>query len=423
MLAIPCHTALAVHPLGLALLIHTLGTPTVTTAEGLKGDLDFLLDLPSAYNLSSADLEERFPQGDWKKNPYFTWLTEDESRAIFQTKRLDELTVLFTLGDGTVPVEEAIVDFKEGKFLGVTISIYNRGDGGTITQEDFKQRFNTMGKLLGTVLATRPVRREARPTVGLLTNGFIWVSARGKAVLEYNPEADQNNVEFLRLRLARREAGGAYEAATQDKPGATVTLSQLPANVKTHSSGATYIHGIPMVDQGNKGYCTVATTQRLFEYYGIVCDMHQLAQIAGSDPEKGTNSLTINKELGAIDHLFKTRFECLALRHSTGLVELVENQYVGDPVPEKRFYDFIEKYVKEGIPLLWSLEVGVYPEDPPLKNQSGGGHMRMIIGFDEANQKIVFSDSWGSGHEFKTMAKKDVYKATTGLFMMKPTVR
>lgn len=423
MLAFTRLSAFVIQPLGLAMLIQTLVTPTNTSAEELKGDLDFLLDLPSAYNLTTADLETRFPQGDWKRNPYFTWLTEDQSRAIFQTKRLDELTVLFSLGAGTVPVEEAIVDFKDGKFLGVTISIFNRGDGGSISQADFKQRLSTMGKHLGTVLAARPVLREARPTVGLLTDGYIWVSARGKAVLEYNPEAEQNNVEFLRLRLARREAGGAYEAATQDKPGATVTLSQLPANVKTHASGATYIHGIPMVDQGNKGYCTVAATQRLFEYYGIVCDMHQLAQIAGSDPEKGTNSLTINEELGAIDHLFKTRFECLALRHSTGLVELVDNKYVGDPVPENRFYGFIEKYVKEGIPLLWSLEVGVYPEEPPLKNQTEGGHMRMIIGFDEANQKIVFSDSWGSGHEFKTMAKKDVYKATTGLFVMKPTVR
>jgi Peptidase_C39 like family len=421
--AFPRLSAFLIQTLSLALLIHVLALPENASAEELKGDLDFLLDLPSAYNLTPADLEERFPQGDWKRNPYFTWLTEDKSRAIFQTKRLDDLTVLFTLGGGTVPLEEAIVDFKDGIFLGTTISIYNRGDGGTISQADFKQRFSTMGKHLGTVLAARPVRRDAKPTVGLLTSGFIWVSARGKAVLEHNPEADQNNVEFLRLRLAKREAGGAYEAATQAKPGATVTLSQLPANVKTHSSGATYIDGIPMVDQGNKGYCTVAATQRLFEYYGIVCDMHQLAQIAGSDPEKGTSSLTINEELGAIDHLFKTRFECLALRHSTGLVELVDNQYVGDPVPENRFFGFIEKYVKEGIPLLWSLEVGVYPEDPPLKNQSGGGHMRMIIGFDEANQKIVFSDSWGSGHEFKTMAKDDVFKATTGLFVMKPTVR
>jgi len=403
----------------------TLAAASKASAKELKGDLDFLLDLPSAYNLTPADLDARFPKGDWQRNPYFTWLTEEHNRAIFQTKRLDDLTVLFTLGGGTVPLEEAIVDFEDGKFLGITISIYNRGDGGTITPADFKTRFTTMGKHLGTVLACSPVRREAKPTVGLLTDGFVWVSARGKAVLEHNPEADDDkvDVEFLRLRLARREAGGAYEAATQAKPGATVTLSQLPANVKTHPSGATYISGIPMVDQGNKGYCTVATTQRLFEYYGIVCDMHQLAQIAGSDPEKGTNSLTINEELGAIDHLFKTRFECLALRHTTGLVELVENKYVGDPVPESRFNGFIEKYIKEGIPLLWSLEVGVYPEDPPLKNQSGGGHMRMIIGFDEANQKIVFSDSWGAGHEFKTMAKKDVFKATTGLFVMKPTVR
>ena len=93
-----------------------------------------------------------------------------------------------------------------------------------------------------------------------------------------------------------------------------------------------------MVDQGAKGYCVVASAQRLFEYYGISCDMHQLAQIAGSDPDRGTSSLAINEELGAIDHLFKTRFTCLAVRDRNGLVELLEGKYVGPAIPEASFH-------------------------------------------------------------------------------------
>lgn len=88
-------------------------------------------------------------------------------------------------------------------------------------------------------------------------------------VLDYNPEAvaDQK-FEYLRLRLAPRNAQGIHAAAFQSRPAA-VRVSQLPANVTTNEDGDVFIPGIPMVDQGPKGYCVVASVQRLFEYYGI----------------------------------------------------------------------------------------------------------------------------------------------------------
>ena len=390
--------------------------------QSLTGDLDPFITLPGAYALTPNDLEKRFEKGNWSRNPYFKWLTEDKTRAIFQRKDMENLKVDLTLLKGTVPIEEAVIDFKDGKFMGVTISIYNRGDGGSIATDDFNNRFVTMGKHIGEQLAIRPTKREARPTQGLLTSGYLWISARGKAVLEHNAEAP-GNTEFLRMRLARREAGGAYEAAMQDRAGASVKLSELPGYLKRKEDGAVFISGIPMVDQGAKGYCVVASAQRLFEYYGIPCDMHQLAQIAESDPERGTSSLEINKQLGAIDHLFKTRFTCLAVRNQLGLVELLEGKYVGPEVPEAAYHAMIKKSIDAGIPLLWSLEVGMYPEEPPLKEQTSGGHMRMIIGYNTKAKQLIFSDSWGAGHEFKTMDANEAYKATHGLFVMKPITR
>jgi len=396
-------------------------------AEPLRADLDPLVHLPGAYELGPDDLEAEFPKGDWNRNPYFEWLDEERTRAIFQRKETPNLTLELSLLDGAVPIQEAIVDFEDGKFLGVTISIFNRGDGGSISADDFQKRFETMGRHLGEQLDIRPRRREARPTQGLLTSGWIWISARGKAVLEHNPQAP-GNTEFLRMRLARRDAGGSYDAATRSRARASVTLSDLPRNVTRTPDGDVYVEDIPMVDQGAKGYCVVAAAQRLFEYYGIPCDMHQLAQIAGSDPDAGTSPLAINRELGAIDHLFKTRFECLAVRHQTGLVELEDDRYVGDAVPEEDFHEMIRDSIDEGIPLLWGLELGRFPEKPSLQSLSGGGqlvgaHMRMIIGYNEAKDRIVFSDSWGAGHAFKTMDAHDAYRATLGLFLLQPTVQ
>ncbi len=395
---------------------------TANAQKTLTADLDPLISLPGAYSLKPDDLDKIYEKGKWNRNPYFKWLTKDKSRAIFQRKKMGDVAVNLAFLGGTVPVEEVVIDFKDGQFLGITVSIFNRGDGGTIEPDDFDKRFKLMGKHIGEQLAVRPTRREAKPTQGLLTSGYVWISARGKAVLEHNPNAPAKT-EFLRMRLAKRDAGGAYEAATHSRVGATVRLSELPRNLKNHEDGGIYVSGIPMVDQGAKGYCVVASAQRLFEYYGIPCDMHQLAQIAGSDPERGTSSLEINRELGAIDHLFKTRFECLTVRHVNGLVELIDDKYVGDDVPEKDFQKMIRKSIDEGIPLLWSLEVGRFPEEPPLAEQTSGGHMRMIIGYNDKTDRLIFSDSWGAGHEYKTIAANDAYRATSGLFLMKPIVR
>ncbi len=387
----------------------------------LKGDLDSLLTLPDAYKLTPDDLPKLFKKGKFKRNPYFKYLRKDKTRAIFQAKNYPGFKVELSIMKGTVPVNEAIIDFKDGKFLGVTFSIFNRGDGGKISPSEYDRRLKIVGKQIGQTLAIRPTTKVAKPKQGMLTKGYVWISARGKAVLESNPEAP-STVEFLRLTLARRDAGGAYEAATKTRAAASVKLSDLPRNVK-RENGNVFVDDLPMVDQGAKGYCVVASAQRLFEYYGIPCDMHQLAQIAKADPLRGTSTLAINKELGAIDHLFKTRFTCLAVNHQYGLVELEPGNRVGDKVSEKDFHKMIHKYINEGIPLLWSLGLGEYEEEPAISQQASGGHMRMIIGYNDAKKRIIFSDSWGAGHEFKTMDAHDTYLATHGIFLLKPTTR
>jgi hypothetical protein len=49
--------------------------------------------------------------------------------------------------------------------------------------------------------------------------------------------------------------------------------------------------------------------------------------------------------------------------------------------------------------------------------------MRIITGYNDKDQTIVFSDSWGAGHEQKTMKMDDAYNATKGFFVLQPTVR
>ena len=72
------------------------------------------------------------------------------------------------------------------------------------------------------------------------------------------------------------------------------------------------------------------------------------------------------------------------------------------------------------IPLLWALELGRYPEEPANAAQAGGNHMRLIIGYNQGKQQLIFTDSWGAGHELKRMKLEDAFKATLAMYVIEP---
>jgi hypothetical protein len=62
----------------------------------------------------------------------------------------------------------------------------------------------------------------------------------------------------------------------------------------------------------------------------------------------------------------------------------------------------------------------LYPEDPPNAAQGGGGHMRLIIGTNTKTGDLLFTDSWGAGHELKRMKMADAYKASMAVWVIEP---
>ncbi len=178
--------------------------------------------------------------------------------------------------------------------------------------------------------------------------------------------------------------------------------------------GDVYISGVPMVDQGQKGYCVAASCQRLFEYMRIPCDQHEMAKLVSVDAESGANIATMQKSLGKIDSAFKVTFKPL----------INPEQFYTGPgkrrVSDKQFLSILKDYVDKGVPLLWGLVIGQKPEEPPLSRQTSGGHMRMMIGYNLAKNQVIFTDSWGAGHEIKRMALLDAYDVTMGLYSMAP---
>ncbi|HEX5790402.1 MAG TPA: C39 family peptidase [Luteolibacter sp.] len=393
-------------------------------AAGVPCSLDPLLKTPDNWQLTQDKFEETYTSNG---NKLFVWLTKDKTRAKLTPRLYANAIIELKAFEGKVPAQEVIVDFADGKLNLVSISFYNRGDNGMIDAETLKERFMTIGKAVGDMLKAAPQRRAANPNNGLLTEGYGWDSPQmATALLEHNEGALTNGSrEFLRLRICRPNAPGSLAASMRhSRGGAAAKLGDLPRNVAKNAEGDVYVDKLPMVDQGAKGYCVAASVQRLFEYYGIGADMHQIAEIAGTDPQMGTNPLYMSKQLDKIDYRFKTRLEIIAMGQPLTEVEKKRGEYyVGKPVTEAAFLKAIHSNIDDGLPLLWTLELGRYPEKPQLNPQTAGGHMRMIIGYNDKTHEIIFSDSWGAGHESKRMDMTHAYQASHGLFALKPTVR
>jgi hypothetical protein len=104
-------------------------------------------------------------------------------------------------------------------------------------------------------------------------------------------------------------------------------------------------------------------------------------------------------------------------------IDIVESMnYVRRKLSVKQFTNLVKEHTEKGMPLLWGVELGRFPEDPPLPggSQVKGGHMRMIIGYNSTKDQIIFTDSWGAGHEKKRMDATNAYNATLGLYSMSP---
>lgn len=411
----------------------SLATEVGAAAEKVVVSFDPLLKLPSAFSMDQDEFEKTFAREsdpadkEGKGRPFqFSWMTKARDRAVFMKSSFRGAPVEFSCFDGEVPCEEVTVDFNAGRISGVSISIYNRADSKDVGTEEFQNRFVTTGRKMGAIISGRPIARKADSRQGLLTDGWSWTDTDSMAVLERNPEAESGTLEFLRLRFAPRGASGPIANSVRSGNKSRVRKSDLPEHV-FRKNGDVWIKDIPMVDQGPKGYCVVASIQRLFEHYGIPCDQHQLAEMAGTDAEEGTSSVAIMSLLGKVDYRFKTRFDTLGVRFTSGRLFSVkvrsgERFDAGSEFDERDFEKQLVRNIDAGIPILWALQLGKYPEEPSISQQAAGGHMRMIIGYNLKDRKVIFTDSWGAGHEFKRMKIRDAFRATTGIFTITPTV-
>jgi hypothetical protein len=370
------------------------------------------------WSLSQDALEAEIPvPNGLKSSPHFNWTTQTRDSARFARRIFNNTEQDILLFGDSVKAEEALLDFKDGKAAMLSVSILNRGDSGEVSGQLFQSLYKVAGREIGVLLgvAPKPFKPPGRGVTA--TEGWVWTSAHSIATLEYNADAMKGKVEFLRLRMAPLAQRNSILqlAAIGQSSGAKSRSNLLASVVRDSASGEVMITGVPMVDQGQKGYCVAASCQRVFNYMGISCDQHELAEIMGTTASGGTSLAEMYEALSWLDSRYGARFR--AVKANRPFTRMTAKDFERYQKPD--LMKVVKQYVDEGKPLLWALDLGRAPADPALPQQ-GGGHMRLIIGYNERTGDILFTDSWGVGHEKKSMPQRAADACTDAIFVMEP---
>lgn len=419
--------------------------------------LDALVAGQSAWQMTTAQFEQQF------QSARFDWLSEKKDQARFFGPGL-------SLWDGSLKLSEAIVEFStEGAPAKLTFSIYNRGDAETLiaTRDQFEARVNELRDAISQRLGVKPTERGKDKTSAVAAEGFVWMASPSAYLLEYSYQREVKSrdipfrAEFIRLRIANVGVGsrGPAMAATA---GATApaTRSGLTANVKREANGDVLIANVPMVDQGPKGYCAVATAERVFKYYGIPVDQHEMAQVADTTDGGGTSPdkmlAALNKLEGRMgvsvriieDWEYKKFMDKVAdynkeakrakkpevdasprdnVIYVNEIIEQMDGEVLKIARTERdragfgKFQRNVAGLIDQGIPVMWSVSLGLLPEKEIP--QANGGHMRLIIGYNTKTAEMLYTDSWGAEHALKRMPAANAYTMTNGLYYMQPRAR
>lgn len=348
-----------------------------------------------------------------------------------------------------VDVCELLINSEDDRLSDLAISLYNRGDAGTIPMERFQTMGRTMTEYLNELAGSRPRPVGRMRATGIRREGRQWTRDQTVFRLEWALSTNGGNQqpEYLRLRILPMDKA-------RDERRIAHRPQDLRANIRKTDEGDVYLDAIPMVDQGQKGYCAVAVAERLMRYYDRPVDQHQLAQIAGThqagtDPEslrkallKFSGRLGVRiRELIAFDmrdfqRLLK-QYNRMAKRMDRPQYELPRSGTINltdvydamdaeilhaarlkDGTGFRNFLNDLRSHVTKGVPLMWGVMLGKVKE--PSIPQLAGGHMRLLIGYNDQTDEVLFSDTWGRGHERKRMSAEDAWTITTSLYVMTP---
>ncbi len=367
------------------------------------GDLEEMYS-PEIKAIKSEDFVSKFSKFSW--GGVNKRIAMSTSSALFKHK-----------------VRESIAYFNaDGKFLRLDAWIYNRGDDGSKSEEEFEKYYNEILEELNTHFKSKPSKSN------------ISGSTRSTA---YTYTLPGNTQVSLLVGFEKKPFRSDFIALVMrniDKNDRVRGSAEAKKFVITKENGDVIIDKIPMIDQGPKGYCVPATLARIGQHYGVDISMHEIAMIADSSSGGGTSVQAAVSSMKQNYARIKLKIKDINVktpgvfkRSGNTLVPIsaaeakeIHDKIKDDDASLAKFRNEIIANVDKGLIIAWTMVVGLLPENGQPVRQNGGGHMRMIIGYNKKTDEVIFSDSWGNGHEIKRITTKAAFVVTSDIYEIIP---
>ncbi|WP_226895069.1 hypothetical protein [Luteolibacter marinus] len=339
---------------------------------------------------------------------------------------------------GAMPFSIALYAGPDGKAHQLSAVYANKGDFGSTAgfgeqhfteseggapadlSEAMERDFDTISKNLTEALGDATKQRFGEGKSRRTVQRWDWNEVAILLAME--------DEEFVTLSIVPAELA--------DSGGKTVRVddtslkARLETSVKREANGDVLITGIPMVDQGPKGYCVPATFERAMRFMGIDADMYLLAMVGQSSAGGGTSPTLLIEEV-------KSQVYRKARRTR-------EDQ------TDKLAIGKLARYIDKGTPVMWTMyslpdyneiantntaeraqvtswdqwkekiasQSEIYAKREP---RPGNYHICMIIGYNSETNELAVSDSWGSRYELRWVPFEVAnWVHGGGLFMIMP---
>lgn len=420
----------------------------------------------SALYGANADIEKFFSENKdkiWSLNPQQVSIVlgvnlkaQDEFDNIMRYN-IKESKDRITFKD--MNIAEMLFYFKQRKLQSVLVSFYNRGDSGKIEEKRFLDIQKTVTKFLTSALQCQKTTVENVKFDKSVVQSVKYTDDFSDYILQFSRRS--KSPEYIQLKIYPSGKSVALKKTIR----ADVNLKSLKENVKKSDGNVRYLD-IPMVNQGQKGYCAAATVERIMKYYGAEVDQQIIAQIAQSDSARGTNAeilfnvieknsakLNVKVEKVMTEKIFSNvsnfkrfhdvyndfaakkrykRYKFKKLLSSSGKDRTFDfntffNVYFYDAFLKARMEDeknydrfkvAIRNSINNGVPLIWIAFV-FEKSKPGQRIGNVALHMNIINGCDGL-KSIIYTDSWGKGHERKFMRMQDAWARTLMLAKIMP---
>lgn len=347
---------------------------------------------------------------------------------------------------GELSTGEVIITVADDKPVNLQAMLYNKGDNGSIDADSFDNILGDARSAMDTLTGARgKLRKAGKGDSAVKLKSWEWKWDNGVIRLEANSSGKKKDfeAEFIRLTMGPdvKSLGGGGARDTASK-------SDLRSSITTDEDGTVWLKNVPMVDQGQKGYCVPATLARVFAFYGMdKVDQHALAAVCDSSADGGTTSQGMEQAMRDVCKKFHTKFIVIddyvtnlksalesynkfakrADKEPLGLYDdvfgladpkVLRQARAGKNAQISRWMKDIKKNIDSGTPVIWMVMLGIYQEEIGLP-QSRGGHARLIIGYNLKKKTIIYTDSWGAEHARKTIKAEDAIGMTTGRYVIK----